>query len=82
MKEKTYNHLQPYERDLAALRGTQGCSQEAIAAELGRSTSTISRELKRNSLLGQQHYMVVVTDTLAERRRIPQRERKLDNLTV
>jgi IS30 family transposase len=43
-----YHHLTPKERDrLAVLRG-QGLTLRALAQELGRSVSTVSRELRRN----------------------------------
>lgn len=47
MKRK-YNHLTVKERDLIAVRHAEGIGQEEIAKEIGRSTSTISREIKRN----------------------------------
>lgn len=47
MKRK-YNHLTIEERDLIAVRNAEGIGQEEIAKEIGRSPSTISREIKRN----------------------------------
>ena len=46
--ERKYNHLTNEERDLIAVRNAEGKGQEKIAREVGRSISTISRELKRN----------------------------------
>lgn len=46
--ERKYNHLTSEERDLIAVRNAEGKGQEEIAREIGRSISTISRELKRN----------------------------------
>jgi transposase, IS30 family len=45
---KTYTHLSPAERDEIAIYSAQGVSLNDIAMQLNRSTSTISRELKRN----------------------------------
>ena len=46
--EKKYKHLTTEERDLIAVRNAQGKTQEEIAEEQGRSSGTISREIKRN----------------------------------
>ena len=46
--ERKYNHLTSEERDLIAVRNAEGKVQEEIAREIGRSASTISRELRRN----------------------------------
>lgn len=43
-----YTHLQPEERLTLASLTQQGCSQRSIARILGRSPSTICRELARN----------------------------------
>lgn len=45
---KTYTHLSPAERDEIAIFYAQSVSLNDIAMQLNRSTSTISRELKRN----------------------------------
>ena len=50
---KSYKHLGRDERDLIAMLHSQGHSIRAIAAILGRSPATISRELKRNALPGE-----------------------------
>ncbi len=48
-KSRTYHQLQPEDRvTLASLR-QQNCSMREIARVLGRSASTISRELRRNA---------------------------------
>ena len=44
-----YHHLSPEERAVIMLERERGCSLSQIAQRLGRSPSTISRELKRNS---------------------------------
>jgi len=46
---KSYTHLQPEERLTLAALHQQGHSRRAIARQLGRSPSTICRELQRNT---------------------------------
>lgn len=46
---KSYKHLNSHERDLLAVLKSKGQSLRAIAAVLGRSPSTLARELKRNA---------------------------------
>ena len=46
--ERKYNHLVSEERDLIAVRNAEGKGLEEIAKEIGRSPSTVSRELRRN----------------------------------
>ena len=48
----TYTHLQPEERMTLASLHQQGYSGRSIAHLLGRSPSTISREIKRNACAG------------------------------
>jgi len=43
-----YTHLTPFERGIVEFMYRAHCSMRLIADELGRSVSTISRELKRN----------------------------------
>jgi len=47
--EKAYKHLSLEERDRITEMKAEGLSLRAMAMELGRSTSTLSRELKRNA---------------------------------
>jgi IS30 family transposase len=49
MKPKTYKHLNANERDLLAVHRSNGKSLREIAKILKRSSSTLSRELKRNA---------------------------------
>jgi transposase, IS30 family len=44
-----YSHLSPDERDYLANLRSEGLGCNAIARRLGRSASTISRELRRNA---------------------------------
>ena len=46
----SYSHLSCWEREQVAVLRAAGHSQRAIAEALGRSVSTISRELRRNRL--------------------------------
>jgi IS30 family transposase len=48
----SYVHLSEDERDQIGVQQAAGCSAGAIARALGRAKSTISRELRRNSLAG------------------------------
>ena len=62
-----YRHLTRHDRcQIQALRKS-GLSQRAIAAEIGRSQSTVSREISRNS--GQRGYRHGQADGLAVARR-------------
>jgi len=49
---KHYKHLSEEERDRLAILKGQDLPMRAIAAQLGRSPSTISRELRRNASSG------------------------------
>ncbi len=62
-----YKHLRPEEREVISQMHAAGTSNEAIAAELGRAESTISRELRRNGAGG--IYFATDAQQLAERRR-------------
>ena len=48
MKKRTYEQLSPEERGVIMTMSRQGSSARAIARELGRAPSTITRELRRN----------------------------------
>jgi IS30 family transposase len=48
-QEKIYTHLSPAEREEIAIALEQGRSIRSIAESLGRSPSSVSREIKRNS---------------------------------
>ena len=45
-----YRHLTPEDREQIAVLHAAGWTNGAIAASIGRSPSTIGRELRRNSL--------------------------------
>lgn len=63
-----YTHLTPDERHYIAIRHRLKESARAIAASLGRSQSTISRELKRNR--GQRGYRHKQAQAKAEQRHL------------
>jgi IS30 family transposase len=70
-------HLTPEERDRIAQLRHQGANQKEIAKALRRSRSTISRELRRNSMHGQ-YYAVQAQRQAEQRRRQRPLVRKMD----
>ncbi len=62
-----YHHVTRDKRSQVYALMSRGISQRQIAAQLGVSPSTISREIKRNS--GQRGYRVEQADRLAQQRR-------------
>jgi IS30 family transposase len=52
LDEPSGRYLGPAEREVIALRLAAGCSQAAIARELGRHPATIGREVRRNRAVG------------------------------
>lgn len=64
---KNYTHLDREERRLFAVLLKRGDSLRSIAAELGRSHSSLSREIKRNQF--QRRYHAFDAECLARRRR-------------
>ncbi|WP_125586988.1 IS30 family transposase [Lacticaseibacillus jixianensis] len=62
-----YNHLTLKERETILLGLNNGLTQEAIAKSLGRSRSTICREVARNG--GWENYSVAEAQTRYEKRR-------------
>ena len=72
-----YSHLSSMEREEISRGLAAGCSVRAIARQLGRDGSTVSREVRRNS--GRRRgYRATVAQWRAQRRaRIPRRPRKL-----
>lgn len=63
-----YKHLTTEERETAMVLRAQGASMRAIARMLGRSPSTLSRELRRNSKASGT-YSAAYADKLYRRRR-------------
>lgn len=73
-----YPRLSINEREEISLGLTKGCSQCDIAVSLGRSPSTISREINRNTKDGQ-HYRAVRAQRHANKlARTVRKKRKLD----
>lgn len=76
---KSYTHLTLTEREIIAERMNEGKSFRDIAKELGRSPSTISREVKRNYSKKKNRYKPWRATTLyILRRRACRRKRILD----
>jgi len=71
MPRPSYRQLQPEERVTLAALHLQNKSLRDVAQVLGRSASTLSRELQRNA--GPQGYAAVEAQTQATQRRIDQR---------
>lgn len=77
-----YRQLRPEERVLIAGMKLQGASMQAIAKELGRPASTVSRELRRNAM-GDAGYDAQQAQSLhAARRRAGRPAAKLDTRSV
>jgi IS30 family transposase len=72
-----YEHLNLMEREVIAISLRSGRSVRQIARLLGRSASTISRELRRNRSQGVYHSRRAQWMAL-DRRRLPRRKRLLD----
>lgn len=77
MSTKCYAHLRAEDRETLSLGLTHGYSLRRVARVLGRSPSTISRELARNSTRDRP-YRACTAQTLARARACqPRRSRKL-----
>jgi IS30 family transposase len=81
MTTSHYKHLQPDERVALASLRLQGSGVGEIARALGRSTSTISRELRRNRL-GDIYQSPVAERLKAQRRQAARPAKKLATDTV
>ncbi len=71
-----YEHLSQREREIIAINVRKSWSCHRIARELGRSPSTISRELRRNRFPNIYHAKVAHREAL-KRRSLPRRTRLL-----
>ena len=67
--KRLYSHISEWERKVIEKLTQAGNSNKAIAAILGRSTSTIGRELKRNYGYGARSYDSERAQKLSEQRR-------------
>lgn len=73
-----YTHLSLDERELLTIGLAQELSLRGIAQQLGRSPSTLSRELRRNGRGARSHYRPSRAHRLAQARsRLPRRPRRL-----
>lgn len=73
-----YHHLSQEERYIVGTMRSTGKSQRAIALELGRSPSTISRERKRNATRHDGGYRAEKAHSYAKTRRRQSKVEKLD----
>ncbi len=79
MKDRHYSHLSFQEREILTLGLELDLSIRQIAEQIGRSPSTLSREIKRNRL-GEAPYRAVPGQQKARQRaKKARRPRKLDN---
>ena len=67
-QNECYSHLSARERDLIAVLHAGGASLAQMATRLGRSRSTISRELRRNSSLSYHRYLSTSAELRASQR--------------
>ena len=65
---RKYRHLTPDDREQIAVLRAAGFANSAIAASIGKSASTISRELRRNSLDSGRYSAQVADGAYMERR--------------
>ncbi len=70
---KFYEPLKPEERATVMLMDREGSSVRAMARTLGRSPSTISREIARHRVEGH-HYDATQAGTRARERRVQRRQ--------
>ena len=82
LKEKKFEHLQPYERDNIAILKAKGESNRSIAKKLGRSPSTISRELKRGVTQNGCYYPNASQSVIDNKKKRARRKRKTDDPKV
>jgi transposase, IS30 family len=74
---KFYSHLSSIEREEISRGVALGCSMQSIARQLGRSTSTVSRELCRNADRPKRYRAMAAQWRAQRRARIARRPRKL-----
>lgn len=74
-----YHHLSISERERLLVLRTEGKSLRAIAREIGRSVSTVSREVKRNRLPDCRYSAVAAHSEYRKRRQKCRRHKLLEN---
>jgi len=77
-----YKHLSMAEREKILVLTAQGGNVRGIAAQLGRAPSTISRELRRNTLHGEAYAAHSAQTRYDLRRTRCKRKRRLDDPTL
>jgi IS30 family transposase len=77
MPKKSYTHMSFEERETLSLGLSQGQSLRTMAAVLGRSPSSLSREYARNATQGHPYRACTAHSLAAVRSRRPRRSRKL-----
>ena len=82
LKEKKFTHLQPVEREKISIFTAQKLSKSKIAKELGRSTSTITREFQRGVVHNGNYYAVTTIENIRKIKFKARRKRKTDNPEV
>jgi transposase, IS30 family len=78
-KEKKFNQLKPVERDRIAHLSVLKTSKRAIAKEIGRSPSTITREFKRGVTHKGGYCSFASQINVFEKKKKARRKRKTDN---
>ncbi|WP_369281983.1 IS30 family transposase [Oscillibacter sp. GMB15532] len=77
-----YHHLSISEREKILVLRTEGKSVRRIAGEIGRSASTISRELRRNQLHHERYSAIDAQRSYHNRRKKCRRQRLLSNMLL
>lgn len=72
-------HLTVEERETLMVMQSRGCTQKAIAQELGRSEGTISRELRRNRDEKGNYHCLKAQRYANQRKSIPRRSPKMED---
>jgi IS30 family transposase len=79
LKKKTFTHLKSVEREQISILTAQKLSKTKIAKELGRSTSTITREFQRGVVHNGNYYAVTTIENIRKIKFKASRKRKTDN---
>ena len=82
LKKKKFEHLKAVEREQISILTAQKLSKRKIAKELGRSTSTITREFQRGVVHNGNYYAVTTIENIKKNKFKARRKRKTDNLEV
>lgn len=77
-----YKHITDHERDLIATWHAEGVSNKDIAKRIKRDTTTIGRELKRNSFQGEHYIAIHAAKKAQEREQGAKKRHPLKNSAV